>query len=217
MQHDTPQSILAEALFHRDRLQFDRVVALCDRASIAEFFTSYCDLVREPTEAEIAEQFPELPEDQRVGVLIAMRSRKEKSRARIPRDVPGTRSVAELFALSPEEFMRRKLEGDDVRCKIIRGLNHRGKAIPSTIYEPPTGLTYEMGDAEVIADGEVRVPFTMRFEDGKSSDVVEYEELRMSGTGTWGLIVHNAVLRSRGLSGMLISQDLSELLLEDLY
>ena len=216
MRPESVQKVLADALSSRDHLRFDRVATLCDCDSVTEYFEAYCDLVRDPTAAEVAEQFPGLPDSQLAGILAMMRSRKEGSRAQIPRDLPGTNSVAELFALAPEEFMRRSLQGADVRSRVIRALERRGDDIPAALYARPEGVSYDIGLPESVSENEVRLPYTVRHaRGGAHDDFVEYEHLRRNAAGEWRLVAHHGLLATRGLSSTVISEELANLLLDE--
>jgi hypothetical protein len=129
--------------------------------------------------------------------------------------VPGTNTYAELVALQPDEFLRRLLEADDPRCKIIRDMRKRGDAAPAAHYEPPEGVTYDFGDPEPISENSVRVAYSQRLVNGPPNAMDEYEDLRRSDTGEWRLIARTGLLESRGSTATVIPADITRLIRDD--
>lgn len=210
----SPEAVLQRALAFKERLQFDGVVALCDPASLRQWFDYACEQLRPPTADEIRARHSNIAEEKQPALLRYMLARSAEARASIPRMVPGTASFEELLALTPAEFARRCLEADDVRCQIVRGLRRRGDVVPEEIFAPRPGWEYRVTQTVVLSDSEVRVYYAELYQGTvhRGEQMDEYEELRRLESGDWRIVAHSGLLQSRGATSTGMSKEIADLI-----
>lgn len=211
-----PEDVLLQALAFQTRLQYDGVVALCDPAPLAQWFYAYRELFRAPTLEEFRASYSHIADEKPPAVLQALRALIVERQSQIPRTVPGTASLEELLALSPEEFARRCLKADDMRCRMVRALRRRSEDVPEEIFAPPPGWEYRVTRTVVLSVYEIRVHYAELYqgEVQRGAEMEEYEELRRLESGEWRLIAHSGLLQSRGATSTVIPQALAELIEE---
>ena len=125
----SPEDVVLAVLRARDTMNYETVVALADRESVVAYHGRMCEVYRQPTFEEFAEERPDLEGEQLVRMFEAKQSRRAESESRIADSVPGVHSLAALEALDPADHLQRILERMDHRTDLIRRMRARGRPV----------------------------------------------------------------------------------------
>jgi hypothetical protein len=182
-------------------MQYASVVTSCDADSVSQTFRNYCDIFRLSSAEMLESRYPNISLDERPAHLAFLRRRLALNASHLPRTVPGTASVEELLLLTPDEFLRRVLEGRDIRCTIIRGLERKGERVSEMTFHTSEPVDYRIGPTEAIGEDQVRIVYSTLSADGATDDTAsEHEDLRRGPSGEWRLVAHLDLLQSSSTS-----------------
>lgn len=126
----------------RDAWHYERVVVLCDPATVEAHFRYYCDYVRLKTLDDFRREEPDLDDDTLAKALARWNETVGDREAWIEKAVPGVRSHAELIRLRPAEYMWRRLASDDPHAAAAAQYRQAGQPVPAALSEAPTHIRY---------------------------------------------------------------------------
>lgn len=172
-------------------MDYQTVVALTDRDSVADYHARYCAVHRQPTLEEFAEQRPDLEGEQLRRAFEATLRFRAESESRIGNMVPGVHSLAALEALDPGDHLQRVLERMDQRVDLIRRLRERGRPVrPELLSESRFHRYVVIGNLPEDPDlAHVLFRDVVTAEGAEYPGQVEIMSTRRQSDGAWRVVV----------------------------
>ena len=211
----SPEDVVVAVLRARDVMDYERVVALADRASVVRAHERHCEIYRRPTLEQFARDRTDLAGDQVGKVFEATLRHIAASEKLIANLVPDVHSHAELLALDPGDFLLRVLRKADFRLDLIRRMRERGRPVALDFSSATTPNRYLLLGA---APEEPDVTHVMYRVVTRNPDGAEYvSDIEIMSTcrqrdGTWRALVSSLdFLQSRNSTATILDEQFHDL------
>jgi hypothetical protein len=214
----SPSEVLHQALVARDRLDFERVVSLCEASSVEAYYRRYCEYARPISVEETLSRHPQLRAVEPPITLEWVHENLGDPEAGLPEWV-GVASHGELVALTPFRLAVRVLERRDIRFRLIQHCEKRGMPAPAFLRAPLFVRTaYEMLETTETTAGQVRCSYVSMWTsaDGPVRSTPAWEDLSLGPSGGWGVYFRDAgLLQEHGEVAWIMPQEWADLISDE--